>query len=273
MSKCPILKNCDQCHKEFVVFKGPLQHKKFCSRNCYNEQIKSTKTNCLVCGIQIPSKNKYCSHSCAAGHTNKQRGTRSQETKDKIRQKLSGRQYPERRRILRPGTCIICNVPTIDVGRQTCSKTCKNRLHQLQSMLHPKCGGQKHTHRSKIVNSIGQEFVAESSYEVRLATILNDCGVKWIRPNYLLYSDGNNRLRRYYADFYLPDYDIYLDPKNDYLIQTDIEKIYLASSQNNVRIVIIGKNSLNESVIRRLVGDDGNAPPYSACKTDVLLLN
>ena len=135
MSKCPILKNCDQCHKEFVVFKGPLQHKKFCSRNCYNEQIKSTKTNCLVCGIQIPSKNKYCSHSCAAGHTNKQRGTRSQETKDKIRQKLSGRQYPERRRILRPGTCIICNVPTIDVGRQTCSKTCKNRLHQLQSML------------------------------------------------------------------------------------------------------------------------------------------
>lgn len=41
--------------------------------------------------------------------------------------------------------------------------------------------------------------------------------IKWV--------DKNNKVRRYYPDFYLPDYNVYLDPKNPYCLERDKEKL------------------------------------------------
>lgn len=35
----------------------------------------------------------------------------------------------------------------------------------------------------------------------------------------IVYWDDDGKQRRYVPDFYLPKYDLYLDPKNDYLIK------------------------------------------------------
>lgn len=96
--------------------------------------------------------------------------------------------------------------------------------------------------------------ILESSYELTLAIDLDKNGISWERPLWLNWIDTNGISRRYTADFYLSEYDIYLDPKNDYLISMDIEKIKLCSEQNNVKIYIMNKNQLTWSDVKKLAG-------------------
>lgn len=62
-------------------------------------------------------------------------------------------------------------------------------------------------------------------------------------------------------DFYLPEFDVYLDPKNDYLIEnvneftgmTDVEKIQRAAMENNIRVLILNKDCLTWDKIKELI--------------------
>lgn len=111
-----------------------------------------------------------------------------------------------------------------------------------------------------ITNNKGEIFVAESSYEVRLSEILNSLNIYWNRPSFFWYTDKKGNKRRYYPDFYLSEYDLYLDPKNEYLIKTDIDKIIKTAKENKIRIVVIGEDRINESYIKNMVGDTGLEP-------------
>lgn len=100
----------------------------------------------------------------------------------------------------------------------------------------------------------------DSSYEVAVAEELDSHNIKWTRCNRFSYT-YNDIVHYYTPDFYLPDYDVYLDPKNDYLINfkhsnlnlTDIEKINIASQQNNIRVLILDKNHLRWDAIKTLI--------------------
>ena len=152
--------------------------------------------------------------------------------------------------------CEICSKDTGSYKRKTCSTKCYHKLLKLNSQINPKCGGQKHTHRSKIKNPKGEIFIAESTYEVRLAEILNSLNIDWIRPSYLWYHDNKNQKRRYYPDFYLNNLNLYLDPKNEYLIKTDIAKIINAATENTVDILIIGEKFLDLEKFKTLLDHD-----------------
>jgi hypothetical protein len=52
----------------------------------------------------------------------------------------------------------------------------------------------------------------------------------------LWWTDGDKK-RRYYPDFYLPEYDIYVDTKNPYLMKCDARKIDCVSKENGVKII------------------------------------
>lgn len=94
--------------------------------------------------------------------------------------------------------------------------------------------------------------ILDSQYEVKVAKELLEHNIRYeAKPHWLEYIlNGESHL--YFPDFYLPDYNVYLDPKNDYLIKTgqsrlgisDKDKIELVSKQNNVRIIILDKNHL-----------------------------
>lgn len=58
----------------------------------------------------------------------------------------------------------------------------------------------------------------ESSFEILVAKSLDENNIRWSRPKRFQYVDLNDKKHTYTPDFYLPDYDVYLDPKNDYLI-------------------------------------------------------
>jgi predicted DNA-binding protein YlxM (UPF0122 family) len=95
----------------------------------------------------------------------------------------------------------------------------------------------------------------ESSYELLLAKELDKNKINWIRPKRLYWIDATGKNRHYTPDFYLPDYNVYLDPKNDYLIKIDSEKIKLCSDQNNVIILVLSKKELLWETIQNKMRD------------------
>lgn len=99
-----------------------------------------------------------------------------------------------------------------------------------------------------VTDSFGRMLYVQSSYEYKCAEILDELNILWKRPKALKYI-LKNREKNYYPDFYLTEYDIYLDPKNDFLITKDEEKIKQVEKQNNVRILILSENQLNKEYI------------------------
>lgn len=91
----------------------------------------------------------------------------------------------------------------------------------------------------------------DSKWEVLVAKSLDENNVKWERPTEgLVWTDKGNK---YYPDFYLPEYNVYLDPKNDYLRLKDSFKINQASIRNNIRVIVLTENQLGWKSIKDLL--------------------
>lgn len=100
----------------------------------------------------------------------------------------------------------------------------------------------------KVIDSFGKETVLQSTYELECAKLLNSMNIKWNRPRALKYNSKN-----YFADFYLPDYSVYLDPKNSYKAKLDAIKIAAVIAENNVKLFVLLKEQINEEYIRLLI--------------------
>lgn len=105
--------------------------------------------------------------------------------------------------------------------------------------------GRSQKHR--VTDSFGKETVLQSSYELTCSQLLNELNIQWVRPKALKY-DGRN----YFPDFYLPEYDLYLDPKNAYKATLDQEKIRKVCEQNKVKVVILLQEQLTLEYIKSL---------------------
>ena len=98
----------------------------------------------------------------------------------------------------------------------------------------------------------------DSTWEVACAKRLDELGIKWMRtPSIKLkYITRSRRIRNYIPDFYLPDYDIYIEVKG-YWTDAARHKIKSVQINNDVKLLIlesldaIGK--LDEASIQRLV--------------------
>lgn len=102
-------------------------------------------------------------------------------------------------------------------------------------------------------NKDGKVINLQSSYELETAKDLDRNHIDWNRPSSFYYIDKNGTRRKYFPDFYLKDFKIYIDTKNDYLAVKDKEKISLAAEQNNVRILIVTKENLKWTKIKSLI--------------------
>lgn len=73
----------------------------------------------------------------------------------------------------------------------------------------------------------------DSSWEELLAKRLDELCVDWIIPSPIQWLKG-----KYFPDFYLPDFDLYLDPKNPYALLSQIEKVtWLRANVKNLIIL------------------------------------
>lgn len=80
----------------------------------------------------------------------------------------------------------------------------------------------------------------DSTWEVACAVRLDELGIRWIRnPNLKLkYTTRGRRARNYIPDFYLPDYDVYIEVKG-YWTDAARHKMKNVQERNTVKIIIL----------------------------------
>jgi len=78
----------------------------------------------------------------------------------------------------------------------------------------------------------------ESSWEVVLAKRLDELNIEWIRPEPVPWQDIKGRTHNYFPDFYLPKYDLFLDPKNTYARASQKEKLEILTATMKNLIII-----------------------------------
>lgn len=252
---------------------GRERAKQLASSAAMSKQIKldewiSEQHCCERCGKIMTEKfasGRFCSRSCANGHIH------SVESKIKVAETLKKSYAEGKHKIAKlttasiehylqdPNTCIICGnaLPYALRKRKTCSDKCYSELHRKKTQkmyLDNKLGGRcRPSTRIKYKN-----VTFDSSFELALAQSLDANNIDWQQCARFKYIDPNGLNRFYRPDFYLPAYDIYLDPKNDYLINaidkrygySDIDKIEFVSKQNNVKIFILTSEQLSWEYIR-----------------------
>lgn len=92
----------------------------------------------------------------------------------------------------------------------------------------------KKTH--PFVDKRGRTFKFDSSWEDALAIRLDELDIMWERPAPIKYEiDGV--LRNYFPDFYLPEHNLYIDPKNPYVESQQQEKLKIVSALINLTIL------------------------------------
>jgi hypothetical protein len=94
----------------------------------------------------------------------------------------------------------------------------------------------------------------DSSWEIALAKRLDDLGISWIRPEPIKWTDKEDIAHNYFPDFYLPEYDLYLDPKNEYARNVQKEKLdILLTEHKNIVIIKTLEECKNFEITGRLV--------------------
>lgn len=183
-----------------------------------------TIQNCVECGAQT-FNNKFCSLSCNAIHNNKIR-IRRQETNDKISATLLTNQHTYKRVKCEPVNKFI-HGPVTRIWFKVCSDC--NAQFIAKTHTRKYCSSCGNSHRIK--NGIRTNRVKyhkiwlDSSWELIVAEKLDELRIKWHRPLPLVWFDSTGKSRKYYSDFYLDEYKIYIDPKNPYRIKCDEEKL------------------------------------------------
>jgi len=238
----------------------------------YGEKIEESR-KCKECGKEFDvayrkedskkGNRKFCSSSCSATHNNKERGSRPEETRQKISQALKGRNVgsgERRKRFLKrkeeykenPSKCQICGESLLYEKRtnETCSEDCYRELMRKKAVQNPNCGGS--TGRSNgewyYNENEDEEIWLDSSWEVKFANHLDEESVEWIRPSYFEWIDKDEVRRKYFPDFYLKQRDLYIDVKNDYLnsLEKTKRKIESAQKLNDIDVEVLTEKNLNE---------------------------
>ena len=225
----------------------------------YLSPVLCKECNCVI--DWFSKNNKFCSNVCSGIYSNKLRpkghssrtqgntGRIAKLSKDKVKITNLKPKYT------RVSFCCYCG-KCFPGKTKTCSQECFTNHMIRQANSRPKHF--RPANRAKIIyNGIG----LGSAYELSVCMSLDKYGVKWEVPNGMKYLDNTNKVKTYYADLYLPEFNVYLDPKNDYLINNpnpyhgykDSDKINWAENYNNVKIIILDKNHLAWPDIKILI--------------------
>lgn len=260
---------CQQCKKEFSTKRSLISHSNwhnqlyrnncskglFGNREFHHEKQKCKKAkkvseynlkpkNCFACDQILDYEkrhNKFCSSSCSAKF-NRTGRKHSLETKKKISDKIKHQPvrkgYKIKTRVFFRN-CKCCKILfcTPKANRLSCSEKCHAML----------MGGP----RFKRIVFNGTSF--DSKWEILVAKDLDKNKIRWIRPQGLTYVNENKKTKKYVPDFYLPDYDVYLDPKNQYVRKIQKEKLVEIEKFLEIKLILLDKHQLSWSEIQKLL--------------------
>lgn len=210
---------CEKCQKHFQVKERenqfPKKEKYFCSKKCAN------------------------SHIVSINHKEKVSKTLKRLWNDGI---YDNTKY---KRVLQPRVynfiCEFCKTPFQRITKKlipvvkACSEECRNKIIGNKNRENPNCGGETN-YRKYRYNDVWMD----STWEKDLAEWMDVNNILWERSRKLhqfLWTDKNGKQRRYYPDFYLPKYKIYVDTKNPYLMKCDEYKIKSVVKENKIILI------------------------------------
>ena len=200
------LRKCKHCQQDFDIENKPsgwmANHTRWCNSNPkrqeYIEKLGKNGRNAVQ--LMLEAKRR-------SGKTN-------QYTKARV----EGREPPVS--------------PLIGISHPGTPHTEKTKQH-----LREKARLSKHR-RLRKGTIVYSGVLLDSSWELALAIRLDDLNISWTRPDPVEYIDDEGLTRNYFPDFYLPDYDLYLDPKNKYAYETQKKKIdILLTTMKNLIII------------------------------------
>jgi hypothetical protein len=204
------LSKCKHCNAEFDISNKPkgwmANHSRWCDANPKQTEYKSS-----LKAVK------------AMNESRKKSGITNQYTKARI----LGKEVP---------ICPLLGKPGIWLGKKHSDKT--------KELISKKA--RESTHRRLRKGMVQYKGIwMDSSWEVRLAKKLDDMMVEWIRPEAIPYIDNHGKKRNYFPDFYLPAYDVYLDPKNPAAYENQKEKISLLNEQYNNIIILTSLSEID----------------------------
>lgn len=269
---------CKICDKIYYKLKRVIQrgNKGYCSPKCQGVERKKEKIyipkKCEYCNKEQDgsyASGRFCSSKCAHGFVSKEK---RKEINEKVSLKLKGSISPfkeikkifkekkKRERILKEKKekkiriCDICSNSFIGNFKKTCSRKCgsvlaglKQKGKQKGNKLNYKNNGGLRVGggRSKVYDyeSPIAGLIKINREEIRVAKVLDKLNLKWKRnTNGFSYLTLDGKNRKYYPDFYLEDYDVYVEFKG-WVTDEMTHKMTDASIKNNLKLIIIYSDS------------------------------
>lgn len=184
--------------------------------------------NCLNCNLIITSEyaKKFCGSSCSASYNLKGKHRNKFwciETFGKYEQKIPTpeiNKYSPLSKIawgpyskIKINTCSNCDkLFTSKKITTTCSDVCFISI--------------KKKNATGIKRKYYKNMQFDSNWEIEMAILLDKNNIIWEQPKIaVLWKDNMGKERKYFPDFFLPDYNIFLDPKNPIVISKQKEKL------------------------------------------------
>lgn len=110
--------------------------------------------------------------------------------------------------------------------------------------------------KKEYVNNIaGKEFLLRSSFEVKVADWLNKREILWEQIGAMKYNlEGKSR--NYYPDFFLPEQQVIIETKNDYLMSLQEEKMNAVKMSSQYPIFILTNKDIEnlDQSMKKIVG-------------------
>lgn len=224
---------CDKCNNYFSN-NNYKKHIKICNGN-YKKFEKSNL--CKHCGIDWDTLN-ISTASDKANHSrwclkNPKRNQYEKTLAEVVRGGFNNETYKKRSigilEAWKNGS-----YTNVDFG-----KSFRNKSHteETKDILRQKALASKHRRLRKGM-ILYKDIWLDSSWEYELAKRLDELEIRWERPKPIIWIDNNGIQHNYFPDFYLLDYDLFLDPKNPAAFENQKEKIeILKKTYNNIRFI------------------------------------
>ena len=223
---------CEKCGYEFAnrggcfnkhfkscngTYSPPKKYKccPFCNMPFENQTGSQIANHVRWCSLN-PKHQEYVEKVCSLGISNLGR-VASKERKEKIKKAHEDGRYAH------------LDYSKINVSRPHTKET--------KELIRQKALASPHRRlKRKMIEYNG--IWLDSTWELILAQRLDELHIKWVRPDPIEWVDSHNSTHHYFPDFYLPDYNIYLDPKNPQAVKVQKKKLDVLLQQHpNVKIL------------------------------------
>jgi hypothetical protein len=217
--------------------------------------------NCIFCDREITNKGSLISHqkTCKLNPNRVIRKSNFEIYNQKVKDGIIKKPVNQWDKTRKKGVdYILTDEIKKKIGLKHKGKKISNEQKEKLSLARSKnleelgVGGFKNIKWYKVSNINNEKFIVRGTWELKVANILNENKIIWKRKIYISYVDNNGVKKTYTPDFYLPDFNRYLEIKG-YFSDEDKIKLNLVTSQNKINLIFIRGKNFDDKLIENII--------------------